>query len=176
MTSHPMLPLLYKMLGHFAIFGTAVGGILAVDVDFRNQITLGSLFIAAVILVISGVFTARSKIATVWREEAEGEKAAKERLQQELNQALANHSAFEKNQQEIRHELKNKIAELSSQIKVMEAKTDLTAALKAIKEIAVAQEEGHHETHNILKEIRDKLPSEPIEIKEPVIVRDARVE
>lgn len=172
--SHPMLPLLYKMLGHFTVLTTAVGSLVAVDINFRDQITLGSIVVTICIICVAGIITIRSKIATIWREEAEGERAAKERLQEELNEQKLAYKEFEKQQQELRHDLKNKIAELATQLKVMEAKTDLSAALESINKIAIAQEDGHHQTHNLLIEIRDKLPSEPIKLQEPVIVKDTR--
>lgn len=166
MIPSPLLPLAYKLFGHFAIFSVLTGGLIAVDVDFRNQVTLGSAIIAALILIIAGVFTARSKIATIWREEAEGERAAKERCQEELSEEKLSRVEFEKAQQEIRHNLKDEIAGLSAQLKVMEAKTDLTVALKSLHEIATAQQHGNDETHKILTQILNKLPEEPLLIKE----------
>lgn len=168
-----MLPVYYKMLGHFAIITAAVGGLLADSIDFRNQITLGSVVVGVLILVVAGMITVRSKIATIWREEAEGERAAKERLQEELNEAHTERLAFEKEQQEIRHELKDKISELNAIIKVMEAKTDLTSVLEIITQNAAATQKNHNETHKLLGEIRDKLPAEPLAVN---VVEDSTKE
>lgn len=172
MSPNPLLPLIYKMTGHFTLFSMLVGGAIATDINFRDQVTLGSIIVSVIVIVTAGMITIRSKIANIWREEAEGERAAKERLQEELNACKLSFSEFENSQQLLRHDLKDKIAELTTQLKVMEARTDLTSALEAIKEIAVAQDKGHTQTHSLLVEIRDKLPSEPIELKTPVIVKD----
>jgi len=162
MSPSPMLPLVYKILGNFAILFTASAGFIATDIDFRSQITLGTILLGALVLVVAGSFTIRSKIANIWREEAEGERAAKERLQEELNEAKDERLVFEKEQQEIRHNLKDKIAELNAQLKIMEAKTDLTSVLEIISSNSAATQKNHNETHKLLKEIRDKLPDEPI--------------
>lgn len=178
---HQVLPLIYKMLGHSA---GLIGGLgIFTAIDFTHQVTLGSVILTIVIVLIAGLFTVRSKIATIWREEAEGERAAKERLQEELAAERVERAEFEKQQQEVRHELKNELAAVRSQLKVMEARTDLTAALDAIKEmnehtagvIAEAMQRGSaqsqqrdEQTHHLLEEIRDKLPSEPIEVRPAV--------
>jgi len=173
-----LLLLAHKTLGTLALLVGSAGVFTAID--FSRTITLGSILIGIVIVIISALFTIRSKIATIWREEAEGERAAKERLEEQLGDEKASRAAFEREQQELRHELKGKIAELSAQLQVMEAKTDLTTALETIKEmnetsvnaIRVAITESfmdrsakeHAETHKLLGEIRDKLPASPIPI------------
>jgi hypothetical protein len=158
MSPNPLLPLIYKMSGHFTLFSMLAGGVIATDINFRDQVTLGSIIVSVIVVLSAGMITIRSKIANIWREEAEGERAAKERLQEELNQCKLSFSEFENSQQLLRHDLKDKIAELKTQLKVMEAKTDLSSAMEAIKGIAISQKEGHHQTHIILEEIRDKLP------------------
>lgn len=166
MIPNPILILIYKMLGHLAILSALASVVIADFVNFRNQITFGSIVVGALILVIAGIFTIRSKIADVWREEAEGERAAKERVQKELEIEKLSRSEFDREQQELRHELKDQNATLVAQLKVLEAKTDLSAALESLKEIATAQTDGHHQTHELLIEIRDKLPNPPILIKD----------
>jgi len=178
-----LLLLAHKMLGLGTLIA-ATGGVLAV-VDFTDKITLGSILTTFAIVAVAGIFTIRSKIATIWREEAEGERSAKERLQEELSEEKADRADFERQQQELRHDLKDQISGLRAQLKVMEAKTDLTSALDAIKqmnETAVGvishavtdvlertsklSEQRDKQTHQILGEIRDKLPSEPINVVE----------
>ncbi len=128
-----MLLLLYKGLGYLT--GLLFSLTVIATVDLSNEITLGSILIAFIIIAVSGVFTVRSKIATIWREEAEGERASKDRLEEILANERIERTAFERQQQEIRHELKGEIAALKAQIKVMEAKTDLSVALEAIREM-----------------------------------------
>lgn len=178
-----LLPLAYRMLGHFAFITTGAG--LFVTVDFSHTITLGSLLIGGMVLVMAGVYTVRSKIATIWREEAEGERAAKERCHEELLQERTSRAEFEKQQQELRHDLKNELAGVRAQLQVMEAKTDLTTALDAIRQmnessvtaisaavtagisdVSSRSESRDGRTHRLLEEIRDKLPSEPITIRD----------
>lgn len=173
-----LLILSHKMLGHFAV--VLIGAGVFAAVDFSHTITLGSVLVAIVGVIVAVIFTARSKIASVWRQEAEGERAAKERCHEELKEERANRATFDKQQQELRHDLKDEAAGLRAQLKVMEAKTDLTAALRAIQEMNEASvraitgavsdafveksKHEHAETHRLLKEISSKLPSEPIDI------------
>jgi hypothetical protein len=168
MIPNTMLPLIYKMLGHSIIISSLAGGLIAADVNFRDQVTLGSIIIAGLLLAIAGLITIRSKIANIWREEAEGERAAKERVQEELTKERLSRAQFERAQQELRHDLKDHIASLVAQIKVLEAKTDLSVTLDVLKDIERAQHKSHQQTHSLLVEIRDKLPSEPVTVKELV--------
>jgi hypothetical protein len=172
-----VLLLAYKTLGHLAVLIVGAGVFTAVD--FSHTITLGSVLLAFIVIAVSGVFTVRSRIANIWRQEAEGERAAKERLQEELDEARASRALFERKQQELRHDLKDELAGLRAHIKVMEAKTDLSIALEAIQKlnertteaiVAAMQntsqlsETRDQATHQLLAEIRDKLPSEPFAV------------
>ena len=172
----------HKMLGH-AISVFAGAGIVA-EIDFNHTITLGSILIVGVIAGLAGFFTIRSKIAEVWRLEAEGQRVAKETAEAELDREKQRRLKFEREQQELRHDLKAELAACKAQLKATEARTDLTAALEAIKEMsehgtAVSRmlseamshaselsEQRDLRTQQLLVEIRDKLPAEPI------IVRD----
>lgn len=177
-----LLPLLYKMLGHAGAGLLSLGGIMAA-VDFRDQITLGSALVAALIVIVAGVFTIRSKIAATWRQDAEGWQARAELKQRELDEEKASRAEFDREQQELRHALKNDLAAAKAQLQVMEAKTDLTLALDTIrqmnestvKELAAAitaavgdglqtaatgSEERDGRTHKLLEEIRDRMPDE----------------
>lgn len=178
-----VLILIHRALGGATALLTSLGVYTAVD--FNHTITLSSVLIAFIIIAIAGVFTIRSKIATIWREEAEGERASKERLEQVLAKERADRAVFEREQQELRHDLKSEVASCKAQLKAMEAKTDLTAALEAIRvmnaDLASAvshdiltvmkaagnlSEERDQRTHRLLTEIRDKLPTEPFSVHE----------
>jgi hypothetical protein len=167
------------MLGHLAFIITGAG--LFTAIDFNHTITLGSVLIVIVIAAFAFVYTARSKIATVWRQEAEGERARADRLQEELTEEKASRASFEREQQELRHDLKDQIAQCKAQLKVMEAKTDLTAALEAIRGLneqttesivsamhrtSLLSEQRDNKTQELLGEIRDKLPSEAFAVHE----------
>jgi hypothetical protein len=172
-----LLLLAHKTLGYAISLAGGLGILSAVD--FSGSITLGSILIAIIIAAMAAFFTMRSKIATIWRQEAEGERAVKERLRQELADVKAERAAFEITQQELRHDLKDKIAGLDAQLKVMEAKTDLEAALDAIKlmnehttesvvqamhKTSLLSEQRDGKTQALLEEIRDKLPTEPFAV------------
>lgn len=171
---NPFLPLIHKMLGHAIGLFTAGGAVAAVD--FRNQVTLGSVIVAGIVLVVAGLFTIRSKIASVWREEAEGEKAKASRLEEELEAERASRVEYEKEQTEIRHELRAEIADLGAQLKVMEARTDLSAAIDAIRDVNATvvgavtasvseslrgSRDRDDRMYALLEEIRDRLPPKP---------------
>lgn len=183
-----LLPIVHKMLGHSAMLVSGFGALAVVD--FSHTVTLGSILIAFIILIVSGIFTVRSKIATIWRQEAEGERAAKERLEEQLAAEKAgraedmaaeklDRAAFEREQQELRHDLKDELVACKAQLKVMEAKTDLTAALDAIQAMnahttdsivaamhktSLLSEQRDGKTQTLLEEIRDKLPEEPVDV------------
>ncbi len=178
-----VLFILYRALGQFTGLLTSAGVVFAVD--FNHEITLGSVLTAFIVIAIAGVFTVRSKIATIWRQEAEGERAKADRLEQELAHERADRLTFERQQQELRHDLKSELAACKASLKAMEARTDLTAALEAIrvmnadlaetvaasivqvmKDGTRASEDRDRSTHKLLTEIRDKLPSEPFDVHE----------
>lgn len=183
MATRNLLSLLHRSLGHAN--GLLAGLGIYTAIDFRGSITLGSILIAVLIAALAGFFTIRSKIAVIWRQEAEGERAIRLRLEHELAKEKADRAAFDREQQELRHDLKDDIASYKAQLKAMEAKTDLSAALEAIRAmneglagsivellekrdstVVAAMESRDAETHRLLQEIRDKLPSEPIAVHE----------
>lgn len=173
-----LLILAHRILGHLAITVTASAGVFTA-IDFSHTITLGSVLIAFIVIAVSGVFTVRSRIAKIWRDEAEGERAVRQRLERELAEEKTSRAQFDREQQELRHDLKDELAQCKAQLKVMEAKTDLSAALDAIRAMnehtteavvsAMGQtsklsEERDGRTQALLEEIRDKLPNEPISV------------
>ena len=165
----PLLPFAHKMAGHAA--GLVAGGGAVATVKFSDQITLGSIIATCAVLIVAGLVTIRSRIAKVWREEAEGEKAKAERLQADLEAERAARLEFEKQQQELRHDLKDELAGVKAANAVLEAKTDLSSALETIRQmnettvktvteaIAKALEERDGKIHKVLVEIRDLLPT-----------------
>ncbi len=178
-----VLFILYRALGQATGLLAGVGVVFSVD--FNNTITTGSILIAFIIAVAAGSFTVRSKIATVWRQEAEGERAKADRLEEMLTKERADRVLLERQQQELRHDLKGEVVALKAQLKAVEAKTDLTAALEAIRQMNAALAEQLSESivsvlrelaavserrdagfHSLLTEIRDKLPNEPISVHE----------
>lgn len=163
----PLLPLIHKMAGHAVNF-LGVGGLIAA-ISLHD----GAIVAMAIAVVIVALVTARSKVGTIWREDAEGQRAAKEHALEQLGLERKERAEFDKQQQELRHDLKNEIATLKMQLQATEAKTDLTSALDTIQRmnktavrtvtdaIADALKQRDGEIHAVLVEIRDKLPDTP---------------
>lgn len=183
MAASQMLALIYKALGILTGLLASIGLLSAID--FKGTITLGSVLLSLLVIALAAFFTIRSKIATIWREEAEGERAAKDRLLEILTEERGERAKFEREQQDVRHELKGELATCKAQLKAMEAKTDLTAALESIRVMnadlaenisrAILEymqtgsrrsEDRDLRTHELLTEIRDKLPTEPVTVRE----------
>lgn len=158
------------MLGYaiYAMAGTAIASI----VDLTTTVTLGSVLLAVLVAAIAGFMTIRSKVARVWRDEADGQRARADRVQAELEQERTDRAASDREQQEIRQELK-------AQIAALDAKTDLTSALETIRVMnaelagsiatqiaevmsvgAQRSEDRDLRTHGLLEEIRDRLPDD----------------
>lgn len=175
--SAAVLFILHRALGQFTGLLTSAGVIAAFD--FNHEVTLGSILTAFIVIAIAGVFTVRSKIATIWRQEAEGERAAKQRLEDALTAERSERALSDRQQQEARQDLQAEVVALKAQLKAVEARTDLTAALETIRVmnadlagnisgaiIHVIQDwnaksdERDQQTHTLLSEIRDKLPTE----------------
>ncbi len=176
MVASQMLAMLAK--GVLLLAGLLASYGVVFSVDFTHTITAGSILIAFVIAIAAGAATIRSKIAAVWREEAEGQRAAKERLEETLLKERADRIRFDREQQDLRHGLKSDVAALTAQLKAMEARTDLTVALETIremnaklaeevggsiiqvlKELAHVSEDRDSAFNQLLIEIRDKLPN-----------------
>lgn len=153
------------------------------QVDFKGTITLGSILIAILIAAIAGFATIRSRVSSIWREEANGWREKAERQEAELVAKQAEMSAFAHDQQEVRHQLKGELAAMSARLKVEEAKHDLGLLLermqdlhnqamtamgsqtvaavgdisRAINDLGVRIDEGRREQRDLLTEIRDSL-------------------
>lgn len=121
----------------FAYAGTAFGGVVA-TLRFSDTVTTGSVITAAVVIVLSGLFTLRNNLRSFWHDLAIERGAQVEGLEQQIRERdaeivklheeskaeLAKH--FEE-QRVVRHELKGEVAALRAQLQVEQAKTDLSA-------------------------------------------------
>jgi len=103
------------------------------QVDFSHTITLGSIIVGLVVAGAAFLFTLRSRIATIWKQEAEGWREKAERLAQEVAEERLKASTFAREQQEIRHGLKDELAACRAELKVEQAKHDLTAVLERMQ-------------------------------------------
>lgn len=177
MLPNALLPFAHKMAGHAAY---ALGAGTVAALDFQNQVTTGSIIATAVVLALAGLFTIRSKIAKVWRDERDAERTRADRLEGELTEAKRERAEFDHDQQELRHKADTEIARLTSDLKILEAKTDLTAAIDAMKMMnegtvttvsaaitealraaAVGSRDRDDAIRKLLEEIRDELRGSP---------------
>lgn len=119
-----------------AIAAVAIGfGSMFAQVDFRGTITLGSILIAVLIAAIAGFATIRSRVSSIWREEAAGWREKAERLEEALAAERTARADEGRAQQEIRHQLKNDLAASAARLKVEEAKHDLGVLLERMQEL-----------------------------------------
>ena len=128
-------------IGFLMVF--AGGSALAVDLHFSDTITIGSIIVAALVIVLSGLFTLRNNLRSFWHDLAE-ERLAEiqslhahlaEREQEIERDREAARETLEKQTEEqrlIRHELKNEVAALHATLRVEQAKTDLSALMKQL--------------------------------------------
>lgn len=152
-----------SLLGAYATFA---------DVDFRGTITLGSLLVGLLIATVAGFATIRSRVSSIWREEANGWREKAERQERELADKNAEMAEFAHDQQERRHELKSELAGVAAKLKVEEAKHDLGVLLERMQDfhneamaamsarsVAAVGEVGARldQQLRLLEEIRDAL-------------------
>lgn len=168
----------------FASLAAAIGiGSVFAQVDFSHTITLGSILLGIVIAAAAGLITIRSKVATVWQQEANGYREQAQRIGEELLAEKSSRAKFEREQQELRHALKDELAAVKAALKVEEAKHDLSTILErmqglhseamaaltsaqsaavdsvtlALQELGRKLEEGQAEQKVLLRDIRDAV-------------------
>ena len=122
--------------------GTAIGGVLA-TVQFTNTVTTGSIITAAVVIVLSGLFTLRNNLRSFWHDLAVERGAQVEEQQTrihdleveilKLHEATKDELAHHLDEQRIlRHELKGEVAALKAALQVEQAKTDLSTLMEQL--------------------------------------------
>lgn len=136
-----------KALVGIAKIAALVGGVfvsMLAQADFKGTITLGSVLLGLLVLAIAGMFTIRAKIADTWRSEALAERAKAARLDEELKQERldakeaerarqAAIAEIEREQQELRHGLKDELAACRAALEVEKAKHDLTGVMEKMQ-------------------------------------------
>lgn len=68
-------------------------GVLAVAKGTYDTIEVSAIVVGLLVVAVAGVFTIRSNVAKIWREQAEGEKARNEQLVLQLAEAVKGHAA-----------------------------------------------------------------------------------
>ncbi len=137
------------------VVGASVETVLA-QANFSSTITLGSIILGIIVLVVAALFTIRSNVASVWRQEAEGWKARAEEMQLKLDE-----------EREVRHELKNELAGCRAELVIEKAKPDLSLIVEQGKENyanamrdITAMVGGIVETQNQMLDVLGKLATQ----------------
>lgn len=100
-----------------------------------NAIEVIAIFLGLAVVAVAGVFTIRSNVAKIWREQAEGEKARNAVLVAELAETVKDHAAdlaaltLEKAAREA------ELARLRSDLDDAHRRTDLTPCLELLHQI-----------------------------------------
>lgn len=100
---------------------------LGADVNFSNTISTGVIISTAVVIVIAGLFTIRANTAKIWRESYEGEKEARQQAEAEVKQ-LHDRLVEEAKEASIVQR------DLDTQVRALQAKTDLTSAVQEARD------------------------------------------
>jgi hypothetical protein len=175
---------LHLLLPRLPVSGSAVAAILAsafYSAHLNDVVGLGSILVAAVVVIVAGVFTLRNNLKSFWKtlaeERGEQVKVLEAELRtkaQELLDAQVHHTeqmaAFAEEQREVRHQLKTDLATLRGQLTVEQAKHDLSTVigrLDSLDETLIGRERfGELVTaidsqSGLLAEIRDALAARP---------------
>lgn len=131
-----------------------VAWVLAVgSVSYSDTIGLGSIIVTAVVIIAAGLFTLRNNLKTFWKNLAEERGTQVIELEKHLKDATAERAAFEGEQREIRHQLKNELAAVRAQLAVETQNRDLTKVYDGLDRISVALAEQTP----LLEQILEKL-------------------
>lgn len=134
--------------------------VVVASVQFESTVTVGSLLVAALVVVLGGVFTLRNNLRSFWKDLAEERAEKIAALEEEAHDAHAAHLEaiqtaksemieYAEEQRTIRHELKNEIVALKATLQVEQAKTDLSALMQQLSE-------QHTEAMNLIGQGLDK--------------------
>lgn len=127
-----MKPILFvaKMFVPLASPGLAsIGlGLASIGSSSYNTVQIISIGVGLVVIVAAGIFTIRSKVAQIWREQAEGEKARNDALVAEAKEEAKEHAR-------VVAELKSQVEHLTAELTAANHRTDMTKVTAALEEI-----------------------------------------
>lgn len=110
-------------------------GLVAVVNGAYNLIEVVAIVVGLMVIAIAGVFTIRSNVAKIWREQAEGEKARNADLVEQLaEQRLAAAEDLAKVKLEAT-DLREQLQHAQSELNAASTRTDLTPVLAVLHEI-----------------------------------------
>lgn len=115
------------------VVGVSVETVFA-QANFSNTITLGSIILGIVVLVVAALFTIRSNVAKIWREEAEGWKSSALHERELREKSVLDRARELDEERDVRHALKNELAATKADLAVEKAKPDLSLIVEQSKE------------------------------------------
>lgn len=112
------------------------------QVDFSHTITLGSIILGVLLTAVAGLFTIRTQVVNVWRQTAEGRLERIKELEIDAKDAEREHAlalaTLEREQLDIRHDLKAELAACKAELTIEKAKHDLGSVIEQMNNL-------HHE-------------------------------
>lgn len=117
----------------------AIGlGMLAVVNGVYNAIEVVAIAVGLVVVAVAGVFTIRSNVAKIWREQAEGEKAKNEDLTKQIAATTLAHASEIADAKLAEAALQAEIHALNVHLEAARARTDLTPVMETLGKILEA--------------------------------------
>lgn len=117
------------------------------QVDFSHTITLGSVILGVIVTALAGLVTIRARVGDVWRQTAEGRAERIKELELAAKDAERDHieklATFEREQQELRHGLKDDLAACRAELTLEKAKHDLGSVIEQMNTL-------HHEAMTVM--------------------------
>ena len=153
-----------------------IGGVLyglIGSIRLEDTVTIGSILVAAVVIIAGGVFTFKNNMRTFWRNLAEERAEQIKVLEQHGHEKdvriaeLQEHARVDlakvaDEQRTVRHELKNQIAALTASLRIEQEKTDLSALVDQLaiqhREAMERMEEGLNRQARMLELLETRVP------------------
>ena len=138
-----------------AAFGSWIGAS-----NFSANTTAVSIVVAALVIVIGGLFTLRNNLKTFWKERALELEEKVKVLDQHAEEKLQERAAFAEEQRDVRHELKTQLANAKAQLEVERAKHDLSgvfARFDGLEGVITARDDLTARQNTLLEEILAEL-------------------
>lgn len=117
----------------------AVGlGVVGVASGTYNAIEVTSIVIGLLVLAIAGIFTIRSNVAKIWREQAEGEKARNLALTAQISEMVNRHADDVAASKIAVAEVEAKLFKVSEELDEANVRTNLEPAIVLLEKILAA--------------------------------------
>lgn len=154
-----------------ALSWIVAAGLVGVSASYHDTITLGSILVSAIVIVIGGIFTIRNNLKSFWKNLAEERSEQVKVLEEHLKDAADKLAAaelrhteqmagFAEEQREVRHTLKNELAEARIQLEAERAKHDissLVSRLEVMEETLATRTPVFTHMEDLLEEIAEAL-------------------